>query len=145
MGLVQDQEVFRRVMDYNAKKHQKLVDNTNDLGKMEIIARALGKRGVDYDYALAGVKNKFGHSGDTGKLYNHPTFSDQSAFANKKHPGGKWIGRGENGSKQDIYFPSKNQVTQPGYNDKLIEYFNYEKGRGIDKIVYPNGTVFPKK
>lgn len=141
-GLGLSDKVIRRILDYNPEAHKRMLDNTNDWSKIEDRAVMLGGRGVDYDYALIGERNKYGHSGDAGKLYNHPTFSNQSVFANKEHPGGKWIGRGENGSTEDIFFPSKNQMKRPGYNDMLRSYYEYEKGRGIDKIVYPDGTIY---
>ena len=126
-------DVFRRIMDYDPKAHKEKVMSSRDLGSIELAAKALRKRGVDYDYALAGERNAEGHTGDAGKLYNHPTYSNESAFANKRFPGGKWSK--EKG--KDVYTPSTRQVSEPGYKNKLGQYFKYEQGRGIDKIVWP--------
>ncbi len=52
--------------------------------------RRLGLLGIDYDYSLAGSLDSRGHGSDEGKLPNHPTFSNQSKYSNKKLPGGKW-------------------------------------------------------
>ncbi len=100
-------QVFRRILDYSPLAHQRMLDNTQDLHNLELTAKALGKRGVDYDYALMGDKDNRGHSTDLGKLVNHPTFSNESAFANPRYPGGAW---GYNG-KQDTFTPTQRQQT----------------------------------
>ena len=110
-------KAIRRVLDYNPTTHQRLLDNTNNLGKLELEAEALGRRGVDYDYALLGGRDGRGHSTDLGKLYNHPTFSNESAFANPSYPGGVW---GFNG-RQDTFTPTGRQQTP--------SFFDYMKQR----------------
>ena len=130
MGLGISDKVLRRIIDYDPRVHRAKVMNSRDLGSMELTAKALQKRGVDYDYALAGERNADGHTGDAGKLYNHPTYSNESAFTNKRFPGGNWSK--ENG--KDVYTPSVRQKAEPGYRDKLGQYFKHEQGRGIDKI-----------
>lgn len=50
------------------------------------------------------VKPTNGHFPDTYKLPNHPTFSDESIYSNKEHPGGHWEG--------DKYIPVKKLQTE---------------------------------
>lgn len=58
-----------------------------------------------YDYDLRGAfkagiqPNADGHFPDTYKKPNHPTFSNESQYANAQHPGGSWEG--------DTYVPPK--------------------------------------
>lgn len=66
-----------------------------------------------------------GHLGDKYKKPNHPTFSDQSVYHNKKDPktgrvykGGSWMQ--ENG--MDVYVPSKHVMDMQG-RDNLLDYF----------------------
>lgn len=60
------------------------------------------------DYDLRGFYNKYPefrvnkpgqHMTDEFKLPNHPTFSDQSRYADPRHPGGHW-------NKGDVYVPA---------------------------------------
>ena len=96
----------------------------------------------DYVY-FDGVKsNNLGHMGDKGKLPWHPTFSNESVFAtNAKNnsniglaEGGEWL-EGDNGDYQ--YAPSNWQMSQPNYLRDLQRYYQYEKGKGIDKVKLP--------
>jgi hypothetical protein len=53
--------------------------------------------GMDYDLRgafLEGVKRDeaSGHWTDQFKKPNHPTFSDQSQYSSREHPGGHWYG-----------------------------------------------------
>lgn len=63
----------------------------------------------DYSYLTeAMLENRglaaSGHMGDIGKLPNHPTFSDESAFSGKKVTGGHWANDGSS------YTPSLDMV-----------------------------------
>lgn len=70
-------------------------------------ARKSGGIGPDYDYSKDQSVDGRGHNSDAGKLPNHPTFSDQSDYANEKTPGGHW----GNKNGKDTYTPSVQMVT----------------------------------
>jgi hypothetical protein len=110
-----------------------------------------GKNTHGYGYIDMGNMNinSSGHGGDEGKLPWHPTFSNQSVFADNytgQHEGlkniplgvaGRWEERQRPGPSKDIYYPSQEQMQQPGYLSELQRYFDNERGRGIDDIVLP--------
>ena len=52
---------------------------------LDVLARAIGGIGPDYDYGLAAklTPNSRDHLSDIGKLPWHPTFSDESAYSRK--------------------------------------------------------------
>jgi hypothetical protein len=74
-----------------------------------------------------------------GKLPGHPTFSDESPYVIqglKSAEGGQWSGNEGNWS----YAPSQSQFDRnPEYKKQLMEYCQNEKGKGINRIVLPNG------
>ena len=103
----------------------------------------------DYSYAanaLAGNINKattntpgmYPHFSDAGKLPNHVTFSNESIFSTPQHPGGHWEEKtGFGSTHQDIFYPSTQQLHGLGYLDKLQNYYDHNKGNGIDKVIVP--------
>ena len=94
----------------------------------------------DYDYgADSQGPNELGHYTDKGKLPYHPTFSEQSIYANEDTPGGKWA------KDKDEFTPSHRQVQQPGYTKGLADYFRQEYGRGITSVKYPVPYATPKE
>ena len=97
----------------------------------ELERRAKGEHGLDNPKAV----DYLGNPG--GKLPGHPTFSSESPYHIKglmASEGGDWS-ETTNGWQ---YAPSKHQFTRdPNYVHKLAEYFNREKGNGIDAIKFP--------
>ncbi len=65
-----------------------------DIGLWDQLARKSKGIGPDYDYSLMGLVDSRGHSGDAGKLPNHPTFSNESAYSGLANElvGGSWKG-----------------------------------------------------
>ena len=94
----------------------------NDLARLQDqnarISGGLTGLGPDYDYRMAGELDARGHSGDLGKLPNHPTFSNLSAYATPQTPGGEW-GEDFMGPK---FTPSSRMWNQPGYRDYIRGY-----------------------
>ena len=80
------------------------------------------------------ANNPNAHLGDTYKLPNHPTFSNESKYSNEKTPGGEWIQL--NGK---WYFEHSN-FTNKHYN-RTAEYLN---GSGEEPML-PSVTVTPKR
>ncbi len=76
-----------------------------------------------------------------GKLTGHPAFSNESPYAIqglKAAEGGQWSGNEGNWS----YAPSQSQFDRnPEYSKQLMEYFQNEKGNGINRIILPNGKI----
>jgi len=76
-----------------------------------------------------------------GKLPSHVTFSEESPYyieGFKATEGGSWT-KDEDGW---TYTPSESQIERdPNYLSRLRDYYDREKGNGIDKIVLPNGKV----
>jgi len=122
------------------------------IGKAYDTAEAInGKRlgyVPDYSYAanaLNGGSNipvnntpgMYPHFTDGGKLPTHPTFSNESIFSTPQHPGGHWVGKDQSPTSQDTYYPSVNQLHGLGYLDKLQNYYDRNKGNGIDKVIVP--------
>ena len=74
-----------------------------------------------------------------GKLPSHPTFSNESPYHIKgfaSAEGGAWDKQGLNWN----YTPSVEQIKRdPAYLDKLMHYYEMEKGNGIDSITLPKG------
>ena len=100
---------------------------TSFLRMLEDNARAFGWRGNDYDYGMIGALDGRGHGSDRGKLPNHPTFSNESAFASQRYPGGRW-GRDFMG---DTFTPSMRMLR--GDNSQYSEeYMNrFEPNVGL--------------
>ena len=110
--------------------------------------RRFGGENSDYDYRIGTldayskgepVSNYFGHWTDAGKKPDHPTFSKESwfsQFGNKK--GGEWK-QSEDGSWE--FYPQEWQVKDIDRMNKLMKYFENERGKGIDRIVLPNGRI----
>ena len=64
-----------------------------DIGLWDQVARKQRGLGPDYDYSMATALDSRGHAGDIGKLPNHPTFSDESAYSGTSGlVGGHWNG-----------------------------------------------------
>lgn len=60
-------------------------------GERDNLARETKGIGPDYDYSYAKEEpDGNGHYSDIGKLPNHPTFSNQSAYSTPEYPGGTW-------------------------------------------------------
>ena len=102
----------------------------------------------DYSYAANGLAGNintatvntpgmYPHFSDAGKLPNHATFSDESIFSSQQHPGGHWVGKDDSTTHQDIFYPSTQQLRGLGYLDKLQNYYDQNKGNGIDKVIVP--------
>ena len=86
----------------------------------DMMARALNSVGPDYAYQYMGVPGSNGHGSDKGKLPNHPTFSNESAFANAMNPGGQWIQTFQGTRFQ----PSMQQWMRPGYDQYIRSYMD---------------------
>ena len=73
-----------------------------------------------------------------GKLPGHPTFSTESPYnidGFKSAQGGVW-------TKTDggwDYAPSGGQLQKPEYMSQLLQYYNRNKGNGIDSMTLPKG------
>ena len=89
--------------------------------------------GSDSSTGLAGLA--------AGKLPGHPTFSRESPYAIRglsSADGGEW----NKTSKGWEYSPSQSQFDRdPAYKMKLLEYYEREKGNGIDSIKLPDKKV----
>lgn len=87
-----------------------------------------------------------GHYPDTYKRPNHPTFSDESIYASEQNPGGHWSER--NSLQRWNFSPSAQQIAQPGYIQKAIDYLNNNESEGVtltdSQGRYPsiNGTIY---
>ena len=81
----------------------------------DMIARYTGGVGPDYDYRGIPLSMFGEHSGDIGKLPNHPTFSTQSRYSSPEYMGGIW---GDNS-----FMPSVDMI-QSGAVRGLLEYMN---------------------
>lgn len=84
--------------------------------------------GPDYDYSKMGPPDPRGHGSDKGKLPNHPTFSDQSYYAEKGNPG-QWLKMRDG---KDYFEPSPEQLNEFGQ-----EYYNEYSRRTGDNIRIP--------
>ena len=89
------------------------------------LARLLKGIGPDYDYGAyerafnaKEVANANEHYSDIGKLPNHPTFSNESAYSTPEYPGGIW-GKDING--RATFTPSP-QMINSGATDGLASY-----------------------
>ena len=95
-----------------------------DLRLFEESSRLGGRMALDYDYSksdpVARLLDPRNHGTDLGKLPWHPTFSNQSAFANPRYPGGQW-GRDFMGN---TFTPSARQTKDPRY---LREYMREQE------------------
>lgn len=104
--------------------------------KQEWLKTGSMEHGLDNPGGIDSITGKPG-----GKLPSHPTFSDESPYAISGFvgaEGGKWS---KVGNKWN-YTPSNAQFKRnPSYESALLEYFNQEKGNGIDTITLPNGEV----
>jgi len=77
----------------------------------------------------------------SGKLPNHTTASEESPYSiglSTTSPG-RWVNY-ENNKWQ--YEPSERQLKEPGYIDRLYNYFSRNKGNGIDSVKFPNGKMW---
>jgi len=109
---------------------------TNSQAANEVNRRAKGLHAADNPGGL-GLTGLPG-----GKLPGHPTFSDESPYAIKgleAAEGGTWS-KDKSGW---VYAPSESQFKRnPNYVNELRGYFEREQGKGIDKVVLPDGTVW---
>jgi len=106
------------------------------------LAKVLGGISGDYDYSQGGEANAMGHYTDKGKMPWHPTFSNESVYSNADNAGGEWYTTDEGKWK---FVPSQQQVVEPGYAAMLAEYYQNEKGKGIDTVEYPVPYKTPDK
>ena len=70
----------------------------------------------DYQRETGDAANQSGHSPDTYKKPNHPTFSDQSKYSNPLQQGGSW-------SEQDQFTPSRFNLQNMPVGE-MQRYFN---------------------
>ena len=96
--------------------------------ELDAFARKNKTLGPDYDYSMIGKTDERGHGSDLGKLPNHPTFSNQSAYAKDGSPG-RWL-KARDGS--DYFEPSPEQFKKFGREF----YDQYSRDTG-DKINIP--------
>lgn len=76
-----------------------------------------------------------------GKLPGHPTFSTESPYnidGFKSAQGGVWTKT--NGGWD--YSPSGGQLQKPEYMSQLLQYYNINKGNGIDTISLPKDSIY---
>jgi len=113
----------------------------------EELAKATKGIGHDYDYGADSKEGKFGHYTDKGKLPWHHTFSNESIYATKQHPGGTWswdAPQSIGGHATDVYTPST-QMIRDGRANGLAAYISrinrYHEDRG-DKGQY-TGLAYP--
>lgn len=69
------------------------------------------------------------HLPDTYKKPNHPTFSNESIYHNKKTQGGKWLYNPKTGA--DVYKPSITNIKALGGFENYIRWFR-ENEPGIE-------------
>lgn len=98
-------------MDYNEWLKLKSLSEKRDVSKDSIDYDI-----KDYHKDTGDAANQSGHSPDTYKKPNHPTFSDQSKYSNPLQMGGHW-------SDQNIFTPSKLNL-QNRSPEELQRYFN---------------------
>lgn len=106
--------------------------------------RGLAIRKPDYSYAVAellgkGGLGKDGHSNDVGKLPNHPTFSNQSAFSSPGTEGGVW----GNVNGVTAFEPSVSQVLGRG-EMSVKGLANYMKRREPGVLLKVPAPVSPE-
>jgi hypothetical protein len=90
--------------------------------KNDFWARMLGGVGPDYDYSFVrqGPDGR-GHFTDAGKLPNHPTFSNQSAYADEAPlQAGRWVQLGLN---QLGYQPGMARQGNKAYMDFMLNRY----------------------
>lgn len=100
-----------------------------------------GKMKDLYDYDLrgaykSGAAKKEGHMPDTFKKPNHPTFSSESIYSDRKLPGGRWV-------QQDgkwIFEASPTNIRFHGENG-LQNYFNEAEPDSV--LILPGSTLQP--
>lgn len=87
--------------------------------------------GPDYDYGMESTADNRGHLGDIGKLPNHPTFSDQSAYSGKVNglTGGAWNG--------NTFTPASWQQTNE--SAAIRQWLINNKRNDGDVYIGPNG------
>jgi len=96
-------------------------------------------RGAFLDLVSGKMKeDERGHTGDTYKKPNHPTFSDQSVYHNTDDPftGGKFIGGtwGEN-----TYTPSIEMLNSTHPMGFLVDYM--QKREPDIQLIFPDGAL----
>jgi|FLOH01.1.fsa_nt_gi hypothetical protein len=83
------------------------------LDASEVLRSKLYRYTPDYSYGMAALSNggnsqsSNGHYSDTGKLPNHPTFSDEALLSQEGMRGGHWS---TDTTGQTSYTPSLDQV-----------------------------------
>ena len=107
--------------------------NGNADRQLDNYARITGGIGPDYDYGKAGTVDGRGHVGDTGKLPNHPTFSQESAYSNGLAQGGRWIADAE--GNYIGFEPSVQMAKDQGRMKSLANYIR-EVEPGV-KLIMP--------
>jgi len=123
-------------MQQNPGKYR--LDNKT-MGIWDEAARTSGGVGPDYDYSMLGVTDNRGHGSDLGKLPNHPTFSNQSAYSTaglgQKYEGGSWDGNTFTPSKRMLGNHNIEQLQwmlDNGYNDG-DNYYNPVLGKMLTR------------
>ena len=82
-------------------------------------------RGAWKELGQSNAKFAPGHGTDRYKKPNHPTFSDESIYANKKNPGGSWL------LKDTFIAPPTNEFR----GGRLKEYMSkYEPGINLVQL-----------
>ena len=104
------------LLDFLIAERENIADR-----QLDRYARATGGIGLDYDYSKAGRIDARGHTGDAGKLPNHPTFSQESAYSNSLIQGGRWIADEMTG-KYIGFEPSTQMANNQGRMESLVNY-----------------------
>ena len=113
-------EVIQKLVQQNQalvndiKQTNEYRGNNVDYALWDQLARKSGQVGPDYDYGLGQLRHidSRGHGSDLGKLPNHPTFSNLSAYTTKDFPGGNWDINNTTGL--GTFTPSERQIAEGG-------------------------------
>jgi hypothetical protein len=78
------------------------------------------------------------HFDDIGKLPNHPTFSDGSAYHNTQQQGGHWQDLGTEERSQWLFTPSKQQLANKEGMENTMQYL----ARGNTYPLHPDDIAY---
>jgi len=78
------------------------------------------------------------HFDDIGKLPNHATFSDGSAYHSPKNQGGRWVDQGSNGEAKWVFTPSQQQLANRDGMERTMEYL----ARGNTYPLHPDDIAY---
>jgi len=129
------------------KKYSSGITGRHDLPPLPI---GLTFDGPDYaiDHNVDSYRNFDGHMSDgvahsttQGKMPWHVVYSDESPIKDiSGNVAPRWDTAEDTG--MNTYYPTLKQLGEQEYLHRLQESFNREKGKGIDQVIMPAGSVY---